>query len=85
MGTVCGNCPEAQLFFLFFFFNHLFEATGYHLWKCGARALWIQLKVRAEYELLIGLPLGLLWIARAAFGFTQRADGGVPMNLLVAG
>lgn len=44
-----------------------------------------RLKVRAEYELLVGLPFGLLWIARAAFGFTQRADGGVPMNLLVAG
>lgn len=51
----------------------------------GAGALCIELKVRAEYELLVGLPLGLLWIARAAFGFTQWADGGVPMNLLVAG
>lgn len=56
-----------------------------NLWKCGAMDLLILRKVRGEYELLVGLPLGLLWIARATLGFTQRADGGVPMNLLVAG
>lgn len=36
-------------------------------------------------NLLIRLPLGLLWVARAALGFTQWADGGVAVNLLVTG
>lgn len=68
-----------------FFLSHFLRQMANLLWKCGARALWILLNVRAEYRLLVGLPLGLLWIARATFGFTQRTDGGVPMNLLVAG
>lgn len=35
-------------------------------------------------DLLIRLPLGLLWVAGAALGFAQWADGGITMNLLVA-
>lgn len=39
----------------------------------------------AELDLLIRLPLGLFGVAGATLGFTQRADGGVAVNLLVTG
>lgn len=81
--VILGLFVEIVLIHSFFLAIYLRKMAN--LWKCGARALGILLKVWAEYELLIRLPLGLLRIARAAFGFTQRADGGVPMNLLVAG
>lgn len=41
--------------------------------------------VNTGRDLLIRLPLRLLWVAGAALGFTQRADGGVAVNLLVTG
>lgn len=43
------------------------------------------LKLKVECDLLIRLPLGLLWVARAALGLAQWADGCITMNLLVAG
>lgn len=41
--------------------------------------------LNTERDLLIRLPLRLFGVAGAALGFTQRADGGVAVNLLVTG
>lgn len=41
--------------------------------------------LKVESDLLIWLPLGLLWVAGATLGLAQWADGSITMNLLVAG
>lgn len=49
-------------------------------WTCSFQSL-----AKLEQDLLVWLPLGLLWVAGAALGLAQRADGSITMNLLMAG
>lgn len=79
---VYGNCPGA----LICYFSHVFGWSWLILDPCvGPGPGEDVLKLRAEYSLLIRLPLGLLWVAGPALGLAQWADRSVTMNLLVAG
>lgn len=78
--TVCGNCPEAE---------NLLHQPHMSWYMADPRSVYwtrsLFLVMTVDLGLFVWLPLGLLWVAGAALGLTQRADRSVAMDLLVAG